>query len=248
MLNSPVSATLPPARVPDGARVYAVGDIHGRADLLHEMIALIEADAAQAPSPAQHLVFLGDYVDRGRSSKEVIERLLAPFPGFQTTFLMGNHEAALLHFLDNPDFWGRLNPYGATEMLLSYGVRFNPALKGRALALHLHEQFSQLLPPAHRAFISGLALSHTLGDYHFVHAGVNPASPLHAQTPMDLLRIREPFLSHNKPLEKIVVHGHTISAEVEFCPHRIGVDTGAYASGRLSALVLEGENRRFLQT
>jgi len=244
--SAPAADTLP-VRVPTGIRAYAIGDIHGRADLLDDLLARIEADAASATGE-KHLIFLGDYIDRGRTSRQVIERLLAPFPGYQITFLMGNHEAALLHFLAHPDFWPSFAPYGAVETLLSYGVRIDPKLKAKAQAEEVHAQTKALLPASHVDFLTRLTLSHTLGDYHFVHAGVHPEKPLDAQDGADLMRIREPFLSHAQRLEKMVVHGHTITEEVEFHPHRIGIDTGAYATGRLTALVLEDETRRLLQT
>jgi serine/threonine protein phosphatase 1 len=238
----------PPPRewhLPPGIRVYAIGDIHGRVDLLEQLLDSIAKDISS--SLQTQLVFLGDYIDRGMHSRQVINRLLAPLPA-PAIFLRGNHEESILKYLDDEEVWRSWSVYGGLECVLSYGVKPNMELKGKELALDVQEQLLSNLPAPHRAFLTELQDSYTLGDYFFCHAGVAPNKPLASQSPHDLRWIREPFLSHNKPLEKMIVHGHTPSKAPEFCLHRCGIDTGAYASGCLTALVLEGATHRILNT
>lgn len=239
---------LAPPRVPAGDLVYAVGDLHGRADLLDDMRARIEADAAAGAADRRWIVYLGDYVDRGPDVRGVIDRLLAgPPAGFEQVCLMGNHEAWLLDFLRDAragNGW-LMNGGGAT--LASYGVatrRLGPL--GRLEALRA--AFDEALPDAHRRFLSELRLMWRLGDYAFVHAGVRPGTPLEGQDEHDLLWIREEFLAAPDDFGAVVVHGHTIEDAPVVLPNRIGLDTGAFATGRLTCLVLDGTERRFLQT
>ncbi len=236
------------ARAPEGRRVYAVGDVHGRADLLRELHGRIVADAEGGPAQ-RAIVYLGDYVDRGPDSRGVLDLLLdeAP-PGFEQIALLGNHEAMLLAFLERaengpPWLWN-----GGAATLLSYGVA-PPARADDADALaELRAAFAAALPARHLDFMRGLRLSHVEGGYAFVHAGVRPGLPLDLQHAEDLLWIRGEFLNSRLDHGHVVVHGHTIGREVEMRPNRIALDTGAYASGRLSALGLEDDRRWLLST
>ncbi|MEZ5669024.1 MAG: metallophosphoesterase family protein [Alphaproteobacteria bacterium] len=243
------------AAVPPGTRVYAVGDIHGSAHLLDALLERIRADAALpaegADAPTRRvLVFLGDYVDRGLESPRVIDTLLAgPPPGFEQVCLMGNHEEAMIGFLEDIRIGPMWLRNGGGETLLSYGVTLPSDIPGanermESARLKLRER----LPAPHRAFLLGLPLFHVEGDYLFVHAGVRPGKPLGDQHRNDLLWIREEFLRSNADLGHVVVHGHTIAPAPQVRPNRIGIDTGAYATGVLTALVLEGTARRFIQT
>ncbi len=240
-----------PARpeLPPGTRIYVVGDIHGRSDLLAALHRKILLDARDAPARCV-LVYLGDFIDRGGDSPGVVDLLLAgPPPGFAAVHLKGNHEQSLLDFLEDTSGGPHWLSFGGDMTLSAYGIAL-PAAE-RIEALHLKAAQSALrerLPAAHRAFFSGLVTSHAEGDYFFAHAGIRPGVALAAQTPDDLMWIREPFLSSTADHGKVVVHGHSISDQVEVRANRIGIDTGAYFSGRLSALVLEGATRRILST
>ena len=239
------------ASVPPGHAVYAVGDIHGRADLLEILLGRIAADAARHPEDRERcVVFLGDYVDRGTTSRAVVDRLLSdPLPGFGTVRLLGNHEEALLDFLDGRGGGMDWLSYGGLETLMSYGVplRALPTDPGRAA--ELRAALAEALPPQHIAFYRSCTLYHLLGDFLFVHAGVRPGVSLQDQDPQDLLWIRDEFLRVNDPLPgKVVVHGHTICDLPQDRGHRINVDTGAFVSGRLTCLVIRGSDRRFLST
>lgn len=230
-------------------RVYAVGDIHGRLDLLDQMLGQILRDAEPAPNLLKYLVFLGDYVDRGPDSRLVIERLACGLPpAFGAVFLRGNHEDTMLGFLSDLRVAPGWLSYGGDATLESYGI---PAPAPDAPAEHLQQAQTMLngqLPAHHRAFLTGLRCHLTIGDYHFVHAGVRPGVPLDRQEDQDRLWIREAFLASRADHGKVVVHGHTIAPEPELLPNRIGIDTGAYASDRLTAIGLEGTERWFLST
>lgn len=239
---------MPAAALPEGWRVYAVGDVHGRLDCLLALETAIRAHAADAePRPNELVVFLGDYVDRGPASYEVIEALRPRrFAGLPARHLLGNHEEAMLRFLDDPAIGPAWLSYGGLATLASYGVAAPASLPLGERIEHYRGELTERLPAAHRAFLQGLELSIELGGYLFVHAGVRPGLPLDQQDRLDLIEIREPFLSSRKPLPWRVVHGHTISQEPELLPHRVGIDTGAYASGRLTCAVIEGETVEFL--
>lgn len=231
-----------------GQRVYAVGDIHGRADLLDRLLALIEEHAKQHPSSEKTLVFLGDYVDRGKDSKGVIGRLRAlNWPGWKFVFLRGNHDQAVLDFLVDAKFYRAWRPFGAGETLSSYDV-IPPRFDREAEFEKARQDFTEKLPPEHIEFLQNLELFYTQGDYYFCHAGVRPGIPLDEQVAQDLLWIRDDFLYHRKPFEKMVVHGHTPAPKPTKTPHRIGVDTGAHATHCLTAVALEGKHHTFLQT
>jgi serine/threonine protein phosphatase 1 len=231
------------ARVPPGERVYAVGDIHGRLDLLDRLLGMIAAYEAAHPCAASCVIFLGDYIDRGPDSRGVIERLQGGLPGGLTGhFLRGNHEAVMLSCLEGPAMFANWAANGGLATLRSYGLDAAFAADGATLLSQLRE----VLPEAHLAFLRGLKMAMEVGDYFFVHAGVRPGVPLAAQAEEDCLFIREKFLKHRGGFGKIVVHGHTPVSEPEVLPNRIGIDTGSFFSGRLTALRLEGTGRAFL--
>jgi len=242
------SGTHPP-RVPPGRRLYAVGDIHGRADLLSRLLAEIATDA-KCRGPAQNrLVYLGDYVDRGPDSADVIDLVLDGAPaGFDGVTLMGNHEDMMRRFLFDLTIGRGWLMNGADATLRSYGVEPPTPHDDTQAYRRASVELAQHLPPRHRRFLDSLALSHEEGDYFFVHAGVRPGVPLAEQRPEDLVWIRDEFLESDAEFGKRVVHGHSITREPTFRHNRIGIDTGAYATGRLTCLVLEGSDWALLQT
>jgi serine/threonine protein phosphatase 1 len=235
--------------VPAGSRVYAVGDIHGCVELLRQMHQLIHQDAYRRQASRNVVIYLGDYVDRGSDSPAVIDVLLdEPLPSFESVHLKGNHEESLLRFLTDTSVGAAWMAYGGAATLLSYGVRPpGPATIKPDFTAAQHA-LSARLPERHRRFLSGLRLTHTEGDYFFTHAGVRPGIPLDQQAEDDLLWIRDDFLRSDVEYGKIVVHGHSITAQPDVQRNRIGIDTGAFASGTLTCLVLEGSDWSFLHT
>jgi serine/threonine protein phosphatase 1 len=231
----------------DAIRTYAVGDIHGRLDLLESILKMIAKDGENAVD-RKILVFLGDYIDRGPSSKGVLDRLLQPMPeGFEVHYLKGNHEHSLLGFLADPSLYRMWRRYGAMECLQSYGV--HPPLRDDDDAfVSARDALANAIPAAHLHFLNGLEMTYEIGDYFFVHAGVRPGIPLHRQSPEDMMWIREEFLESSINFGKVVIHGHSPTTTPSVRSNRIGVDTGAYVTGRLSCAVLEGSTCRFLQT
>lgn len=237
------------ATVPDGELVYAIGDIHGRTDLLSALLALIEQDAAQSDCAKKILVFLGDYVDRGPDSRGVIERLSEGLPdGFEAHFLKGNHEQLLLDFLKDPNWLAPWRRNGAEPTLLSYGVDVDRLDRSGAPPDAWREAFAQALPDSHLKFLEGLGLNCVIGDYVFVHAGLRPGVPLSDQVPADLLWIRNEFLDAQEPFGKVVVHGHTPERKPVVRENRIGIDTAAVFTGCLTALRLANGTQDFLRT
>jgi calcineurin-like phosphoesterase family protein len=235
----------PRPRLPEGTRIYAIGDIHGRLDLLDEVLARIEEDTAEYPTPNATRVFLGDYIDRGPDSKGVVERLIGYSVAQSTVCLMGNHEAYLREFLNNPDILSAWRRYGGLDTLLSYGLA--PTMKTEAQEYRkLASDLYRLLPSSHREFLSNLKSYFVCGDFFFVHAGVRPGIPLTEQSEDDLLWIRDDFLRCEDDFGKVVVHGHTPVLGPDVRPNRINIDTGAYATGRLTCLVLERYEVRFI--
>lgn len=235
-----------PATVPDDVRVYAIGDIHGRVDLLQDLHERLIEDARTC-TRAKRLVYLGDYVDRGPYSRDVLETLIAGEPrDIPATHLSGNHEAMLLRFLADSAVGADWIAFGGAATLLSYGV--NPRIGASAPESleTVQRVFSERFPASHKHFLENLPTHAVIGDYFFVHAGVRPGVSLDRQSPSDLLWIREDFLASAEFHGKVIVHGHSYKTEPEVRPNRIGIDTGAYATGRLTCLVLEGESRRFL--
>ena len=234
--------------MPEGLRLYCIGDIHGRNDLLLEIHNKIKEDAASFPGRIV-VVYVGDFIDRGMFSREVIEILKDnPFPDFECIYLRGNHEQTLLDFLQEASVGSSWLSFGGQATLVSYGVAVTRILTRREEFVEIQKSLRENLPQSHLDFISKTRLSYAIGSYLFVHAGINPKYSLARQQPEDLMWIRDEFVSSSKNHEKIIVHGHTVTEEPELLPNRIGIDTGAYASGRLSCLVLQGEQQRIIQT
>jgi serine/threonine protein phosphatase 1 len=230
-----------------GLRIYAVGDIHGRIDLLDELLARIDADIALRPTERPLYVFLGDYIDRGSSSRETIDRLIEHGATRESVFLKGNHELIAIKCLSDRDLLGQWLRLGGMETLISYGVSAEFFASGRQIA-ELQAAFHNALPQAHFRFFRDLQSSFVRGDFFFAHAGVRPNVELSRQNESDLLWIRDEFLSSNKDFGKIIVHGHTPTHEVEVQPNRINIDTGAYATGHLTCLVIEGASLSVIDT
>ncbi|HMN75304.1 MAG TPA: metallophosphoesterase [Burkholderiaceae bacterium] len=243
--------TPPAARTPPDTVIYAVGDVHGRADLLDALIARIAADAAGRRARKRVIVMLGDYVSRGSSSRRVIEALLAPPPaGFDRITLRGNHEDYWLHYLDGDlDFGRRWFNWGGLAVLADYGVDIGARdWHDDATLADVRTRLAAAIPAAHRAFVSATRTSWRSGDYLFVHAGVRPGVPLEQQDAHDLMWIRQPFLDSTADHGAVVVHGHCIADAPVLRANRIGIDTGAFRSGVLTCVALEGEQRDILQT
>lgn len=236
--------------VSPGTRVYAVGDIHGRLDLLTQLHALIVADAAAAAAERRVLVYVGDYVDRGPDSAEVIELLLEqPLPGFEIVHLLGNHEDTFLRFPGDVSVGPSWLHYGGVETLLSYGIDIHAnAWRDERELRRLQAEVRRRVPRRHVEFLRNMPLVHIEGDYLFVHAGIRPGVPIEGQVPDDLLWIRGEFLHSPRDHGMVVVHGHTITETPDLQPNRIGIDTGAFYSNRLTCLVLDGAAQLFLQT
>lgn len=235
-------------RTSPGSRVYAIGDIHGCLAPLRSLHELILAHANARPPARKTLAYLGDYVDRGVDSRAVLDLLTAtPLAGFDHVFLKGNHEHELLRFLaegDNP----RWLKYGGTETVYSYGAKPPDTPNDSDGLLKARVELASKIPPGHLRFLTSLKSYYVDGDYLFVHAGMKPGVPLDKQSEADLLGIRDEFLNSTAAFEKIVVHGHSVSYQVEFRDNRIGIDTGAFASGHLTCLVLEGTEREILSS
>jgi serine/threonine protein phosphatase 1 len=224
-----------------------IGDIHGRSDLLDKMVDEISRDIDQNPAPESLTVTLGDYVDRGPDSRGVLDRLARnPFPTNYIA-LRGNHEALFESFLTNPEIGPQWRRLGGLETLHSYKVPVTALMVGKGFE-QAAQVLQQALPAAHLAFLEGLKLSLTVGGYFFCHAGVRPGIPLENQQAEDLLWIRDEFLSSKAQFGKIVVHGHTPTQSPEVLANRINIDTGAFATGRLTCLVIEDAGLRFLST
>ena len=241
---------LPDAHTPPGLRLYVIGDVHGRVDLLAHMHRRIARDLARRPAADRRVIHLGDYIDRGPQSVAVLELLLDYRAKGQGDFLLGNHDRFLRDFLTDPecadfDLW-MVN--GGVETLDSFGIDGMQAAfsSDRGVRLRLHDQLTASMPPGLPAFLGGLALMLRFGDYVFVHAGVRPGVALAEQSAHDLVWIREPFLFSDTDHGAVIVHGHTPVEQVEARPNRIGIDTGAVFTGRLTCLVLEGATRGLL--
>jgi serine/threonine protein phosphatase 1 len=232
----------------DGARAYAVGDIHGRLDLLEALLARIEADIAKRPRKGTFIVFLGDLIDRGPASAGVVERLRTFRPGYgRAIFLAGNHEEVLLRVVGgDAAILADWLKFGGAECLASYGV--DPDALRRMEDDEAIAAVRAAVPRAHVEFIEGFGDTFRFGDYLFVHAGIRPGIAVEEQDRMDLRWIREPFLSDAKEHGFVVVHGHTIVPRVDERPNRIAIDTGAYHSGILTAVGIEDGERWFLST
>ena len=231
--------------VPEGSRYYVIGDIHGRLDLYKALIKAIEKDDAKHAAADTQVVLLGDLVDRGPDSAGVIAKTRKWRKSRTVRVLAGNHEEMFLQAFKKQEVLRHFLKHGGRETILSYGIS-----KKAFNALTLDELFAKLptlVPKKDREFLEDFEDMIIAGDYLFVHAGIDPRVPIDAQKRSDLRWIRERFLDHDGTLEKVVVHGHTIFDKVMDCGNRIGIDTGAFRSGVLTALVLEGDTRRVIQ-
>ncbi len=246
------SKPVPPVRdsfsIPEGQRVYAIGDIHGRDDLFADLLDLIRTDISARGSARISLILLGDLVDRGPQSAEVVDRamrLRAEFDDMR--LLIGNHEecflAALTGDVRRLRYFMRI---GGEATVRSYWN--SQASLTEASFEEVAEQLPSMVPQSHVEFLGSGEDVIIIGDYVFVHAGIRPGVPLESQALTDLRWIRDEFLSDERDHGVMIVHGHTIQDEVDECANRIGIDTGAYRSGVLTAIVLEGSERRFLNT
>lgn len=235
-----------PTVVPGNLRIYAVGDVHGRADLLDALARRIEAELPFAPDNVL-TIFLGDYIDRGLQSSTVVEWLSRG--AFPTPFhaLCGNHEEVLMRFLEDDSILENWRRFGGLETLHSYGVDVSSAMRGKGYE-EARRALLARLPDHHREFFAQTRLTASYGDYFFCHAGVRPGLPLDRQKADDLLWIRDEFLNYRGAWEKMIVHGHTPVSEPDIRPNRINIDTGAFATSILTALALEGDTRRILSS
>jgi len=233
--------------IPPGQRIYAVGDIHGRADLLDQLLDMIRRDNAERDDADTRLIFLGDLIDRGPDAREVVARIRCGVNWATTIALMGNHEAVMLDILDGQsemlDQWLR---FGGMETLQSWGI--SKDLVGQGTRYDVLRALREAVTPEERAWLGRLRTNVRIGDYYFVHAGIRPELPLEKQIDDDRLWIREEFLGSRKKYGAVIVHGHSISHDVEQRPNRIGLDTGAYLTGKLTAIGLQGQDRWFLST
>lgn len=231
-----------------GWRAYGVGDIHGRLDLLDELLEKVHDDIASRSQRKILLVFVGDLIDRGPSSAQVVERLRTyEHPEVRTVFLLGNHEEVLLRILSGEaELIAKWRLFGGSECLASYGVDAS-SLTGLSDEAAL-EIVRSAIPKEHVEFLESFDDSCRFGDYLFVHAGIRPGIEFEQQRQSDLRWIREPFLLDDTDHGFVVVHGHTIRPEVEMRPNRIGIDTGAFRTGVLSALAIEDQASWLLDT
>lgn len=244
----PAEAPAQRPSVPSGERVYAIGDIHGRLDLLTRLHQSIAADARKAGPARNAVIYLGDYIDRGPDSRGVVETLTRqPLTGFESRHLRGNHEDWLLRFLEGSEDGMDWTMNGGDATLESYGVAVDFRRAGGGLEV-ARQQLRERMPPRHASFFRGLEASHVVGDYIFVHAGIRPGVALEEQDADDLMWIRGEFLNSRADHGKVVVHGHSPDRDVQMEENRIGIDTAAYATGVLTCLVLETNGRRFLRT
>ena len=228
-------------RLPEGIRVYAFGDIHGRSDLLKEMFTVIDADIARNPVSRPIEVFLGDYIDRGPNSARTLDLLIQRSLYRETVFLKGNHEAYFLEVLRDPTKLEDWRQFGGLQTLMSYGIR--PTLSpNTAEQTDLIRALIEVMPGNHLKFLLSLKPSFLCGDFFFVHAGVRPGIPLKEQQEADLLWIRNEFLDSHENFGKFIVHGHTPVRQPDIRPNRINIDTGAYATGNLTLLTIQGSS------
>lgn len=232
--------------IPHGRRIYAVGDIHGRDDLFAAMVEAIEEDDRKAGAATSTVILLGDLVDRGPDSAGVIDRARLWQQQRDVRILAGNHEEMFVESFRRTDVLRHFLRFGGRETLLSYGIQAGGPSKTHLGALQ--ELMLAHIPPADIEFIRSFEDLIVEGDYAFVHAGIAPEVALKQQQSQDLRWIREPFLSHEAPHSHVIVHGHTIFDRAVARPNRIGIDTGAFQSGRLTTLVLEGTSRRLIET
>jgi serine/threonine protein phosphatase 1 len=240
-MRFPFRRTTKRPRLPGGVRIYAFGDIHGRADLLEKMFTVIDADVARSPVERPIEVYLGDYVDRGPYSRETLDLLIERSRSRETVCLKGNHEAYYLDVLRDPTKLDEWRQIGGLQTLMSYGVQ--PSLNPSAAEqVGLIKALKAAMPRDHSRFLHSLKPSFLCGDFFFVHAGVRPGIPLHEQQERDLLWIRDDFLQSEEDFGKFVVHGHTPVREPDIRANRANIDTGAYATGNLTLLTIQGSS------
>ncbi len=231
--------------LPSGTRVYAIGDVHGRLDLLEAAFRRIDADIALASAPRIVEITLGDYVDRGPSSRQVIDALIARQKRTRLIAIKGNHEdlfASCLKDKKSLDTWLAL---GCVPTLSSYGIKISHE-RNEDLTLELADRLQKAIPQKHKDWLSGLPTSHSCGDFLFVHAGIRPEVPLDAQSERDLMWIRDDFLDSDALFEKFVVHGHTPVIKPDIRRNRANIDTGAYATNVLTCLRIEEDRLTFI--
>lgn len=249
MFSPPQLKAVPPRefKIPEGTRIYAVGDIHGRSALLSKMFAAIAKDVANKPPATITEIFLGDYIDRGMQSREVIDLLIAPPPtGHQRVCLMGNHEDTLLRFLVTPSLLREWANFGGYATLASYGLGIPESMSPEKLTI-VRDRLIRDLPESHMTFLQNLKLSYQMGDYLFVHAGILPETPLEEQSRDNLLWIRAPFLKHEGYFDHYIVHGHSPVEEPDIRPNRANLDVSGATKDTLCCLVIEGSNREVIQ-
>lgn len=228
-------------RLPEGVRIYAISDIHGCADLLRQMLVVIDRDiACSRPMRVIH-VFLGDYIDRGPRSMETIDLLVDRARRHESVFLKGNHEAFMFEVLREPALLREWKRVGGLETMVSYGLR-PPLNPDDTEQLAVIGQFERAIPPSQRSFFDNLQSHFECGDFFFVHAGIKPGVPLETQNEKDLLWIRDEFLQSEAKFPKYIVHGHTPVRQPDIRPNRINIDTGAYATGNLTLLTIQGDS------
>ena len=246
--NAPITYTSPQDVLDDSTLIYAIGDIHGRADLLANLLDRIDADATGFQGDI-HIVFLGDYIDRGFQSRQVVEILLSDrLQPYRAHFLKGNHEDALLSFLADAEFGPKWAAYGGRETMVSYGVKPPRSMTLNSEWESAHNEFLKRFPNAHLLFFRGLPTRGKIGGYGFVHAGLRPGRSFENQSDYDLMWIRDEFLSSDSEFDVKVVHGHTPTDAPYNDDRRINVDTGAYFTGRLTAVKLKGQLVEFIAT
>jgi len=228
-------------KLPDGIRIYAISDIHGCANLLQQMLTVIDRDLVNIGSFRAIHVFLGDYIDRGADSKRTIDLLIERGLKHESVFLRGNHEAFLADVLKDPTQLQEWRQYGGLQTLTSYGLRpsFNPdPIEQKELV----SQLAEAIPPYQLKFFQSLRSRFVCGDFFFVHAGVRPGVPLSKQQDLDLLWIRDEFLRSEEDFGKYIVHGHTPVQVPDIRANRVNIDTGAYATGNLTLLTIQGDS------
>lgn len=250
LFTRPTSRAEPQSRLPEGERIYAIGDVHGRLDLLRQLIGLIKEDHQRRGAASFSLVLLGDLIDRGPESRAVVDYALAlDAAADPCIFLMGNHEETLLRVWDGDEsVTASFLRYGGDALLQSYGLQLSVDGLASLSPAETIAAVRALVPTAHIDFMRQFIPMHRCGDYVFVHAGVRPGIPISVQDPIDLRWIRGDFTKSTADFGAMIVHGHTITPAPELMPNRIGIDTGAYASGRLTAVGLEGADRWLLST
>jgi Calcineurin-like phosphoesterase. len=243
--EAPAQPPQSPAAMPSGTRVYAVGDIHGRLDLFREILRSIEADDERRGPAQTRIVLLGDLIDRGPESAGVVALARELSQQRDVALIMGNHEEMFLDSFSKQGILRNFMRYGGAETMQSYGIPVEAL--NEADTDELQQLMIDKVPQEDRDFLAGFRKMVRVGDYAFVHAGVRPDMPLEKQTGSDCRWIREPFLSHEGDFGAVVVHGHTVTEQPEVLPNRIGIDTGAFVSGTLTAIGLQGTDRWLIQ-